>query len=325
MRRRLQPSSAQHRRAVAAEARGGGGGEGFAPSKRTGWPTTGARPRTGCGRSVTRPRAAACALAAACGDVPDRRGRQALGAEGATASSVVRPRRPGLDRGAELGLVRACGSRRWRSAGRRRAPGGRSARRGAGTGGRSGRRSPPARRWSRSSRTGSRAGGGCRPAPAACRRRGGARGWSSASRRARRTSRRRASRPAPVALRWTRAARIDQLAKRPAIRSATLSPALSGAPPSSPVAAMRPGHRLHDEVVGGEVAERAFLAEARDRAVDQARVRGAQRLGAEAEPGGDAGAEVLDHDVDARGDLLRQREVGRVLEVERRGSACRGC
>src|SRR5690606_10848547 len=54
------------------------------------------------------------------------------------------------------------------------------------------------------------------------------------------------------------------------------------------------------------------------RAVDEARIGGAQRFCAKAQPRSDAGAEVFHNNVDAGGQLLRELQIGRLLQVERK-------
>src|SRR3989449_10486669 len=60
-------------------------------------------------------------------------------------------------------------------------------------------------------------------------------------------------------------------------------------------------------VVGGVVAVRAVLAEARERAVDEARVQAAQRRVVGAEPRHDARPEVLDDHISAGRELPEDR------------------
>ena len=74
---------------------------------------------------------------------------------------------------------------------------------------------------------------------------------------------------------------------------------------------------LGDGVEGRPVAIRPVRAEARDRAIDQARIDALQPLGVDAEPRGHAGAEVLDEDVGAGDQLVERGEIVRLLGVER--------
>ncbi|MNL23785.1 hypothetical protein D3C87_1451880 [compost metagenome] len=76
-------------------------------------------------------------------------------------------------------------------------------------------------------------------------------------------------------------------------------------------------HALDDLVVGGQVRERAVLAEARDRAVDQARIHSLQVFMAKVEPLHHAGPEVLDQHIGAGHELAEDLLAARVLEVER--------
>ena len=75
------------------------------------------------------------------------------------------------------------------------------------------------------------------------------------------------------------------------------------------------GHRLHHEVIAGQVA--AAAAEPADRCVDNRRVSRADRVVVEAEPGEAARLEVLHEHVRAAREFRRQREVAVVLQVER--------
>ena len=77
------------------------------------------------------------------------------------------------------------------------------------------------------------------------------------------------------------------------------------------------GHRLADRVVAGPAAVRAFRTEAGDRAIDQPRIVGGERLIAEAEPVHRAGAEILDDDVGSERKLSRRRLAVLGLQVER--------
>ncbi len=81
-----------------------------------------------------------------------------------------------------------------------------------------------------------------------------------------------------------------------------------------------PGHRLDDVIVGRARRHRPVLAEARDRAVDDAGIDGADRLEAHAQAMRRAGSPVLDHHVDARGDLARDLHAAGILEVQRHRS-----
>jgi len=64
-----------------------------------------------------------------------------------------------------------------------------------------------------------------------------------------------------------------------------------------PIAQNSPAHALRDLIHAGPIPVRTALPEARDAAVDQARVDLAQALVVDPELGLDVGAEVLDHDV----------------------------
>ena len=87
----------------------------------------------------------------------------------------------------------------------------------------------------------------------------------------------------------------------PVNRSATATPARIGPPPGSPsgrpVMLIIPPMPWMMIVVAGAVGVRPVLAEAGDRGVDQARVRGAKRLRVEPELLEAADLEILDHDV----------------------------
>ena len=76
------------------------------------------------------------------------------------------------------------------------------------------------------------------------------------------------------------------------------------------------GHGLDHEVVAGQVLAPG-RAETADRGVDDGRVDGADRVVVEAELGEPAGLEVLHEDVRAPGELLRQREVALLAQVQR--------
>src|SRR5439155_839768 len=80
--------------------------------------------------------------------------------------------------------------------------------------------------------------------------------------------------------------------------------------------ALQAGHALDDVVVGGLVAVRAGLAEARDRGVDQSRVQRLRRLVGEAQARHRAGAEVLDQDVAAPDQPPQRLLAALALEVE---------
>src|SRR6058998_3525744 len=74
---------------------------------------------------------------------------------------------------------------------------------------------------------------------------------------------------------------------------------------------------LHDEVVAGAMRFGPRLAEARDRAVHEARIEAAQCLEAHAEPFHRAGAEVLDDDVALAREAPQNVQALAGLEVER--------
>jgi hypothetical protein len=100
----------------------------------------------------------------------------------------------------------------------------------------------------------------------------------------------------------------------------------TGRPPGSPPAAPA-GERtfeaalgLHQHRVGGALRVGAALAVARHRAVHQPRVERAQRVGPEPEALHDARAEVLDHHVGLRGELLDDRDGLRVFQVQRQAA-----
>ena len=76
-------------------------------------------------------------------------------------------------------------------------------------------------------------------------------------------------------------------------------------------------HALHDHVVGGVLRVRAGVAEARGRGVDQLGIPLVQRVPAVAQLLHRAGPEVLDDDVGLLEQLLEDRAVLVVLEVER--------
>ena len=77
------------------------------------------------------------------------------------------------------------------------------------------------------------------------------------------------------------------------------------------------GERLHHRLVAGPVLQRADRPERAERAVDQARVERAERLGAQPELFQRARSHVLEHDVDAAHVLLEPGHVARVLQIER--------
>ena len=85
----------------------------------------------------------------------------------------------------------------------------------------------------------------------------------------------------------------------PAARSATGTRGTTAGPP---LGGEHPGPRLVVEVVAREVGERAFLAEPRERAVDDRGVGRAHRGGAHPEAVGHSGAEPLGHDVSLGGE-----------------------
>ena len=78
------------------------------------------------------------------------------------------------------------------------------------------------------------------------------------------------------------------------------------------------GHRLHHEVITRQVLA-AAAAEPADRRVDDRRVHRADRVVVKAEAGKPAGLEVLHEHVRPAGELLRERAVAVVLQVERDG------
>ena len=77
----------------------------------------------------------------------------------------------------------------------------------------------------------------------------------------------------------------------------------------------RAGHGLEDDVEAGPILQRAGLAVARDRAVDQARVDRLQFVVAQPQPRHHAGAVILDQNVALGGQILNQRQPVRALEV----------
>ncbi len=79
-------------------------------------------------------------------------------------------------------------------------------------------------------------------------------------------------------------------------------------------------HRLDDQVVAGQYPAPVRRTEAADRGVDDPRVGGRDGVVVEAEARETAGAEVLHHDVGAAGELLGERDVAGVLEVEGDGA-----
>jgi hypothetical protein len=78
----------------------------------------------------------------------------------------------------------------------------------------------------------------------------------------------------------------------------------------------QPAHRLQQQVVAGQRRRPLARAERADRAVHDARVGARDVVVAQPEPVGGARPERLDHDVGAIAQLAREREIGRVLEVE---------
>ena len=76
------------------------------------------------------------------------------------------------------------------------------------------------------------------------------------------------------------------------------------------------GHRGDDVRERRPCRERAVLTEARDRAVDEARLDGAQVGGTDAELGGDARDEVLDRDVRHPREVERHRASLGIREVD---------
>ncbi len=78
-----------------------------------------------------------------------------------------------------------------------------------------------------------------------------------------------------------------------------------------------PAHGLNQEVVSRLVRARARRPVARDRAEDDARVHGRERVVAEPEPVEVAGAEVLDDDVGPRREAPHRLAAGLGLEIER--------
>ena len=75
-------------------------------------------------------------------------------------------------------------------------------------------------------------------------------------------------------------------------------------------------HRLHHHVVAGKIAERAAMAEAGDRGIDDVRMGLGQPFGAIAQPVHHAGAEILHHDIGFAQEALQQFAVARRLDVE---------
>ena len=84
----------------------------------------------------------------------------------------------------------------------------------------------------------------------------------------------------------------------------------------SPVDRKQPALPLDQQIIGLVVAIGAVLAVARDRAIDQARMPFRQGFGAEPQPIGGAGGEVLDEDVGARGHGHDQCKILGLLHVE---------
>src|SRR5262249_42737628 len=74
--------------------------------------------------------------------------------------------------------------------------------------------------------------------------------------------------------------------------------------------------RLDDEIHAGLLRQRSARAEGGDRAVDQPRVLGVQRLPAEAVPIHDARTEVLDQHVGAAHQAPHQRRAGLLADVD---------
>ncbi len=75
-------------------------------------------------------------------------------------------------------------------------------------------------------------------------------------------------------------------------------------------------HGLDEEVVSGQVASGTGTAEAGDRAGDDRRLLGGQRLTVEAEAAHRARSEVVDHDIGAQDNASGHREVVRPAQVE---------
>ncbi|MCY1228154.1 hypothetical protein D9M72_404520 [compost metagenome] len=75
-------------------------------------------------------------------------------------------------------------------------------------------------------------------------------------------------------------------------------------------------HRLHHLVEGRALRVRAGLAEAGDRAGDDARVHRGKRGVVDAQPLGDADAEVVEHHVGLAHEIEKHRLAGRRLEVD---------
>ena len=84
-----------------------------------------------------------------------------------------------------------------------------------------------------------------------------------------------------------------------------------------PVDAHHAAHRLQHGVVAGQAAQRAIGAEARDRAVDEARMPLRERVVAEAPLLHRAGQEILDQHVGALEQAREHRLSGRLAEIER--------
>jgi hypothetical protein len=76
-------------------------------------------------------------------------------------------------------------------------------------------------------------------------------------------------------------------------------------------------HRLDDEVVTGTVFVWAVLAEAGDRAIDDARVRRGERCVIQSVAGQLPDLVVLDHDIRPQRELAHQRLPGRLREIDR--------
>ena len=77
-----------------------------------------------------------------------------------------------------------------------------------------------------------------------------------------------------------------------------------------------PGIRLRDEVVAGQMRERALLAEGRNRAHHDARVERPRGFVVQAHPRDHAGREILHHHVDLGHEFLENRERVRIFDVE---------
>ncbi len=84
--------------------------------------------------------------------------------------------------------------------------------------------------------------------------------------------------------------------------------------------AQRPGDGDVRDVVPGGVGERALLAPAGHPPVDELRVEGVARGGADAEPLGDPGAEALDQDVGALDEVENAGGAVGGLEVDQNGA-----